>query len=659
MNEGEKMTLYRQLILFTLVLFLILFSGTWFAKFKSTRTFLTEQLTSHAQDTATSLALSITPHVTAEDLPAVESMINALFDRGYYETIRFQDIRGRAIIERRLSVKIENLPQWFIRYVPLEAPEASANVMAGWRQAGAIYVKSHPGYAYHTLWNDMVTMALWFVACLIFVLAGGIVGLNILLKPLYRVEKQADALCRKEYEMQEELPWTRELRRVVQAMNRMTAKIREMFAEQAAQAERLRERAYQDTLTGMGNRRLLEARVNSVLERQEPVSQGALILVRLNDLNALNMTKGFQAGDTLLQRIGELIRESFTRQEEWAMARLTGGEFAIFMPEAMPWEGNEAAEICARHLRQAAAEQLALTENVGQIGVALFSTRTSLGRLLSEADAALADAAQSGANAWMAREIKEEDETWPQGQLQWKAILEKALLEGRVSLDAQPVVKADGTGRVIHREILSRIIRENGERMTAGVFLPYAERLKLVASLDRIVLEKAMRLISDRPAQDSLAVNLSPASLQDTTFKHWIESVLPNLPAAAPRLIFEFSEFAAVQHSALIGEFVTFARRHGHRIGLDHYGRSFSHLGYLRTIRPDYVKIDKAYTAELHEEGSDARFYIGALCSVAHSIDIEVIAEGVETAQQEQILRELKIDGLQGYLIARPAPAAG
>ena len=97
-------------------------------------------------------------------------------------------------------------------------------------------------------------------------------------------------------------------------------------------------------------------------------------------------------------------------------------------------------------------------------------------------------------------------------------------------------------------------------------------------------------------------------------------------------------------------------RKYGHAMGLDHYGQSFSNLGYLKSLRPDYVKIDRAYTGELKDEESDSRFFIGSLCSVAHSIDIAVIAEGVETEQQWQILKELNLDAIQGYIVDRPKP---
>lgn len=653
------MTLYRQLIIFTLFLFFFLFAGAWFAKLETTRSFLTDQLESHAQDTATSLGLSISQHSIEDDMPTVESMINAVFDRGYYQIIKFTDIKGNVLIERVLNLTIENVPPWFIRWVPLKTPDASANVMSGWRQAGTIYVKSHPGYAYKTLWEDVVRTTIWFFACGIFVLVAGGFGLRVLLRPLVIVERQADALCRKEYEIQEHVPWTKELRRVVEAMNRMTYKVKEMFEEQVTQAEGLRERAYHDPLTGLGNRRYFESQVTARLDRRDSATKGIVLLVQIHELEQLNQQRGFQAGDKLLKRVTTLLQESTKQYTNCVLARLTGGDFGIFLPDAPSWDAEPIAAGVTNKLGLLAAEQITVTDNVGHVGAATYDRTTTLAHLLSEADLALRTAEQRGPNEWGVRVITEETGKIPLGQQQWKDTLKKALQERRISLDAQPVVKTADRNHVLHLEVFSRIIQEDGKLLSAGVFMPFAERLKLVSSLDRLVLEEIMQLNRNRIGVDHIAVNVSPASLEDDSFRQWVYSRLKNLPSDAPRLIFEFSEFGAVQHLSLVKEFSVFVRKYGHATGLDHYGQSFSNLRYLKSLRPDYVKIDRAYTGELKDEESDSRFFIASLCSVAHSVDIGVIAEGVETEQQWQILKQLNLDAIQGYVVDSPKPIRG
>jgi len=648
------MTLYRQLVLFTLVLFLILFTGTWLAKLQSTRTFLIDQLESHAQDTATSLGLSISQYNIEDDVTVIETMVNAVFDRGYYRTVKYSDVQGNVLIERVLDVTIENVPQWFIRLIQLNTPEASANVMEGWRQAGTVYVKSHPGYAYKTLWENVVRMTLWFLVSGIVVLVIGGFGLKILLKPLVLVEEQADALCKRHYEFQERLPKTKELRRVVEAMNRMTHKVKEMFEEQVTIAEGLKKQAYYDSLTGLGNRRFFESQIMARLDRRDSTTKGVVLLVQIQDLHELNQQKGFQAGDELLQKVAVVLQEATKQYSNTVLSRLTGGDFSIFIPDASSWDAESIAETICNKLSQLAVEQLTLTDNIGHVGAVSFESKTTLGRLLSEADLALRSAQQTGPNKWEIYAVTAETEKMPMGQQQWKKILEKAMSERQVVLFAQPVVNVFDRTKIFHLELFSRIRKEDGSLLSAGLFMPFAERLQLVSYLDRIVLEEVLKIDPSQIEADHVAVNVSSASLANDSFRKWVYSVTKNRHKTKPRINFEFPEFSAIQNLDLIREFSEVVRQDGHLVGLDHYGQSFSHLGYLKALQPDYVKIDRAYTGELKDEGSDSRFFIGSLCSVAHSLDINVIAEGVETEQQWEILKELNLDAIQGYIVDRP-----
>lgn len=645
------MTLYRQLVIFTFVLFLILFIGTWFAKLETTRSFLVDQLESHAQDTATALGLSITQFVIEKDMPIIESMINAVSDHGYYSVVRLTDARDEVLIERALDVTIENVPSWFIRMVPLETPDGSAGVMSGWSRAGSVYVKSHPGYAYKTLWEDMVRTTVWFLICGIFVLIAGGFGLRFLLRPLLLAERQADAICRKEYEIQERVPWTRELKLVVEAMNRMTRRVKEMFDEQVMQAEGLRERAYHDTVTGLGNRRYFDSQLKARFDDSDGPAKGILLLVRLNDLDRLNQQKGLQAGDAFLKKSAEVLENATSQYGTRVIARLTGGDFGIFLQDAPSWDAETIAAALAAEMEGLGVEGIAVTENIGHVGAAAYEAAVTQSRLLSEADRALAAAREKGPNQWSVVFITEETEKMPLGRQQWKTTLEKALKDRRITLDAQPVVMAANRNQLLHLEVFSRIILANGKLLSANEFMPLAARMDLVSSIDQMAIEEVLEL-----KVRNIAVNLSFTSLQDEEFREWLDYTLKNLPLTAPRVSFEFSEFSAVQNLEAVRDFGIFVREYGHSIGLDHYGQSFTNLAYLKSMRPDYVKIDRAYTGELKNSESDSRLFIGSLCSVAHSIDIMVIAGGVESEEQFQVLRELKVDAIQGYVVDHPKP---
>lgn len=650
------MTLYRQLLFFTFVLFFLLLVGTWMAKLNSTRTFLLDQLESHAQDTATSLGLSISPYIQKNDMAAVETMFNAVSDRGYYRTVRLVDINNETLIDRTLTVRIEGVPQWFIKLVPLATPRASAIVLSGWSQAGKVIVESHPGYAYKTLWETVVRTSLWFLIMGIVAFVSEVIGLRLLLKPLVLVERQAEALCRRQYEIQDRLPRTRELRRVVEAMNRMTNKVKEMFNEQASIAERLRRNAYHDSLTGLGNRRYLDGQVSTRINRGDSTVKGSLLLLQVNDLQEINKQKGFQTGDAILQEVSRIIQKETDLTANRAIARLTGGDFGIFLPDISIEDTRKIAQNLVTGLQQISQQDIVISDNIGHVGGIFYDNPTSFGQLLSGADTALRAAQHEGKNRWNVNRLEEEFDASAKGQLQWKDILLEVLESGDITLFAQPTVNAKDLNKKIHLEIFSRIKDEKGKILSAGLFVPLAEQLDLIASLDRLVLEKAMATNIDSLGVDTLAVNVSPLSLKDENFRNWVLNALKRLSPKAPRLSFEFSEFSAVQHMDLIRSFGSAVQNLGHSYGLDHFGQGFSNFGYLKSLRPDYVKIDRAYTNELKNRESDSHFFIGSLTGVAHSLDIMVIAEGVEKQEQSALLQELNLDAIQGYLIGRPEP---
>ncbi len=649
------MTLYRQLLLFTLALLLLLFAGTWATRLHTTRTFLQDQLASHAQDTATALGLSISTHMAAKDIPAMKAMINAVFDRGYYQVIRLSDLKGRVLVERRLRIRYQGVPNWFIHWLPLASPTATATIMNGWRRSGTISVQSHPGYAYRTLWETVVSTTLWFsLAVLLAALAGGL-GLRFLLRPLRSVEQQALAVCERSYQVQERIPRTRELRRVVLAMNRMTTRIREIFADQARVAEMLRRKVYQDSLTGLGNRRYLRSQVSNTLADADETVKGALLLVQINNLRELNEQRGFQAGDELIRQVAVILGKRCRGMGKCGLARLTGGDFAVFLPDSGRTEAEETARTIAKDFTRLAAIQHGLDQDVGHVGGVVYDRATGLTELLAAADTALSQARGMGPNRAVVLPLSETGDQETRGEQQWKELLDKTLATpGSIRLYLQPAIRCDDHRKVVHREVLARIVEPSGKILDAGLFIPLAQRLQRISALDRLILEEALAL----PAQqEHLAVNLSPLSLRDQQFRRWLMELLRQRPTGAARLCFEFAEFAAVAHLDLVREFGSEVRFLGHRLGIDHFGQGLTNFGYLKSLRPDYVKIDSAYTADLAERESDAFFFVCSLCSVAHSLDIEVMAEGVETEKQWRMVKEIHMDAAKGFYIARPEPA--
>lgn len=647
------MTLYRQLVSVVILLFILIFMETLVVNFRSTHVFLVEQLESHAQDTATSLGLSLSPHMQENDLATMVSMVDAIFDRGYYEEIRVETTDGKPLVERKLEVVIEGVPGWFVDMVKLELPRAHALVMSGWKQAGLVYVHSHPGYAYNKLWQSSIQMLITFLISATLVAVLGALLLRALLKPLKAVERQANALCARRYEIQEKLPRTREMRSVVTAMNRMTMKVKAMFEEQARSAERLKGLAFHDPVTALYNRRYFDIQLQARLKSPEEFHNGALLLVQLNNLHELNDRRGFEAGDELLKKTAGVLKRVSGDIPNIVLARLGGGDFALVLPDTIFKEAEELAALICKELSQLYRQGLTDAENVVNVGVALYDEGMEYKDFLANADMALRSAQSKGANAWFRHEAREL--TGVHGRHEWKELIEEVVRTQRIVLYHQPVVDIKDPARVLHNEIFVRILDKNDKLLPAGVIMPMAEEIGVARELDWTILNEVITRVEKSGEDTPYAINLSPASLQTPAFVERVLKRLAEVSHLATKLVFEFADCGVASEPEGFRHFAAGLRRLGFGIGIDHFGRGFCSFGQLQTLHPDYVKIDGAYSSKVAED-LDNQFFVETLCSVAHSLDIVAIAEAVEEQAQWDILKELHVDGIQGFVLGQPAP---
>ena len=644
------MTLYRQLLILILVLVVMAFAGALAVKVNSTQAFLSDQLASHAQDTATSLGLSMTPHMEHEDPAMLNAMVDAVFDRGYYRRIEVVRTDGTPLVKRSIEVRIDGVPGWFVDLLPLETPARSSALMSGWRQAGSVSVESHPGYAYLELWQTYTHMLAWFA--LVFSIAGlvGFLGLRLLMRPLRAVEAQAAAICNLRYPVQSTIPRTRELRRVVEAMNRMVEKVRATFEEQSRTAEKFREKAYVDPVTGVGNRAYLQGELHNLLLPDRDAASGSLLLIELENLALFNDEFGYEAGDRLLQQFTDVLQEQACEMDPALVARIGGGSFALVLPGRAPARAVEAAAALLERLQGEYFER----RNLGDmtfVGVAGYRPGMASGELLSRADTALRAAQASGDPHWALFEPEGAAETGL-SRGEWKERLEAAFESRDLVFHLQAVMSTDGAA-TLHHEVLARL-RQGDEIWPAGKFMPMVRELRLAAAMDGAVLDMLLPRLPDLEVT-MLAVNLSPELLASREDLERVVEKIRDRGNDAPRLVFEFSERDALRHYQNLLWFSEKAQNQGQGIAIDHFGRSLNGFGYLHSLRPAYVKIDGAYVAGVAKD-PDSRFFIGTLCSALHSIDIQVIAESVETGSQRAALVDLQVDGVQGFAVSMPAP---
>ena len=649
------MTLLRELALYLTLLLILLFTGSFVLTVNDARHYLQEQLHSHAQDTATSLGVAIaaTRAEAGTEVATIDAMIDAVFDRGYYRQIRFVDLTGEVLVNSEHSLNLDGVPDWFVQGVDLQTPLVTSEINRGWTPIGQVQVASHPGYAYRSLWSKVTADAWLFTLGLLLAVAGLHLMLRVVLQPLRRMEEQADRICDRHFEVQTQLPRTRDLRRVVEAMNRMAGKLESAFSEQVALTGELRRRSVQDPLTGLLNRKAWQSRMSAVLNSAEGEAGGSLVMVQVRELAMLNRQHGQQFVDELLVNISQWLQNTLSPWPEAICGRYNGSCFVVFVPACGANDNQRMTEQLFTALAAMSFFSSAAGANCLHIGAVTHHGQCAPQLLLEQGDQQLRKLSTRVANGYQVADItglaSSPSAQWSEAR--WHSELQTVIDNGKVTLYGQPVLDVDGGTAFL--EVLTRIPLD-GKEVAAEAFLPMVERGNLSAQFDRAVF---LALIDYMDSQDDYLIyclNISPYSLADDQFCHWLLDALRLRQDLAQRLILETSERSLLLLGEKMAERVTQLTTTGCQFSIDHFGVSSQALTCLQMINVHYLKVDGSFAQGLGQNYEN-QLYIRTLSMLAESKDIGILAQGIENQEDWNALKPLGVVGGQGYFLGRPA----
>lgn len=647
------MTLSRQLMFSVFVILFCLFIGMITYVVKNTQEFMNQQLASHSQDGATALGLSLTLTMRDNDLVTASRIVDAMWDRGYYQSIEVDAINGAPLIERAQPVKIYGVPTWFIEALPLKTEQRSAIIMDGWKKVGQVKIESNPGFAYQQIWRTFIDSLIWFMVtgCIALLIGAGL--LYIILRPLRAITAQASAICNQQFPIQKRLPWTVDLRQVVEAMNNMSRRLKKQFEENAAQSEALREQAFKDPVTRLGNRRYFDLQIEYVLSDTGQGHTGVLLLIELHDFKGYNEVFGYQAGDKLLKNMAHLLTTESAAYDGSIVAQIKGADFAIILPQKSLSDGKALGETLCHEFSEFKSMNFSSALEVGNIGVVPFESGETKKEVLSRADMALRAAQSQGVNQCFVVEDLKGLRSQAHGKEDWRKIFEEVIRDNLVQIYYQQVEMWGEASTIPLGEVLLRLKMKDNEILPAGQFMPMAEQLNQVLALDKLMVTNVMAMIQSKSLTQRLTVNLSPTCLEDEAFKNWLYDQIKSLKNRAQLFVVELPEYGIIYRLDKVRPFFNKITALGAKTSIDHYGKNFTSFSYLYNMKINFLKIDGSFIRGI--EGSEEnQFFVRSLVDIAHSLDILVIGEAVETQAERDALETLQVDGVQGYLIHKP-----
>lgn len=411
--------------------------------------------------------------------------------------------------------------------------------------------------------------------------------------------------------------------------------------------------AFHDPLTDLPNRPGFYRDLETALARR-PL-QGAVLLVDLDDFKLVNDVAGHAAGDELLVKVAERLREN-TRHHDIA-ARLGGDEFAVLLTGVTSRSDILAA---AENLHAALAQPLAIGEDLAvqrtSIGVTQLHLADTPADVMRRADVALYAGKSQGKNT-VASFDHDVFKTMKQrhGLVQ---DLERAIAGGAIGVAYQPIVELE-SGVVHSVETLARWSGTDGRSISPSVFVRAAEEHGLVAALfDRTLrtsLDDAAPWIKRMPTL-RVHINLSPLQLRDSSLAGVVEEHLTAASVDPSNLSIEITESVLALDFPAVRQNLDRLTRLGVSVCLDDFGTGYSSLAYLQEFAPSMLKLDRSFVEKMSQSG-DARLP-RAILGLARELEIEAVAEGIETVEEWTCLRELGWTLGQGYLMSRPVPAA-
>ena len=427
-----------------------------------------------------------------------------------------------------------------------------------------------------------------------------------------------------------------------------------------------RQMSYQathDALTGLVNRREFERRLEEAADgARRGEATHMLCYLDLDRFKIVNDSSGHLAGDSMLRDVAKLLRQAVRDSD--TVARLGGDEFGMLLVHCPLDKARQIADdVC----RSVAAYSFVWHDRVFNIGVSIGLIEIgreagTVEQLLAAADSACYVAKKEGAGRVSVYSARDEALARGSGEIEWLQKLQGAIKEQRFTLYYQPIVAAYGSdAEGPSMEVLLRMLDETGQEIPPGDFVQAAERFRLMASVDRWVVQTTLQALARNAFQlareRSVAINISGQTLGDPQFLEFVVECLDSTGVPPEQVCFEISESAVISNPEHARRFVGVLHGMGCKFTIDDFGSGVGSFSSLKNLELDYLKLDGSFMRNLARD-SVSQTMVTAMIKLARTLNFKIIAEQVEDSAALEAARKIGVDYVQGFVIARPARLA-
>jgi diguanylate cyclase (GGDEF)-like protein len=631
------MTLYRQIAILVSFIFIILLITILMVSFNIVRDSAKKELYENAQISVSSLSISISS--TDASQSALETLINASFDNGNYERISFVDVDNKIIYERIKEVQVVNIPQWFENLVAFEVPVAKAKLSSGWQVIGTLEILNNRSITYLQLYRIMTNMLMYLgLACAVFLLILSYI-FHVILRPLLEIEKQAQAVMRNEFVIQEKLPWTKEFSIVIQSINAMVRKFESIFKTASETLTENKELLYSDTVMKIPNRRYFILKATEYLTDENGKNYGTTIILSIKKTDGLNQMLGYKNTDKLLFEFAQYLKKQVQDFNDSIVCRVNGTEIIIMLPKVYMQDAKNTVQNILEYMNTKIEElELDKKEYGLDIGLCEYEPQHNVSELFSLIDYALAQARllhQGQYYELLNNKIAIAKERWRQ-------IILDGFKNDSFEIMYRKVVDTSNNSK--RHNVVSFALNSNNESYFYGTLIAPVVELGMVQDVYMYVIKKVL-LDEATQSHIPLTIQISSQFIEDKCTYGKLKELLSHSKSNVKKdIIFEIPESVINKHFDSSMHFIKLFKEYGFNFGINSFMAYSEDYQYLKELKPVFVKADKQYIL-------DAQQNTNVLKIVLDSLGIEFIATGVNDISEIETLNKKGIYVVAGMVV--------
>ena len=632
------MSLFKQMAIAISLMIIILLGSIMTLNYQSSKKDMLESLYQTTTNNISSLSSQLAE--AGNDPTLIASVIDAEFDSGYFKKITFTSNDGSFVYTQEDQDALEELPLWFIHFTNISLQSVQSDVNSGWEMIGVVSVTGDTSIVYKALYKMFLQLFSIFTIAVLVSLVILSILLKILLRPLKHVQKQAEAIAKNRFILQEELPYTTEFRDVVLGMNTMVTKVKAMFDKGNQALKEQKEREYTDPVTQLKNRQYLIDKLPEYLKIDATSKGGVFMMLAFSGVIEANEKLGHTQVDRLFKKFADMLLASVAEFQDALVLRMNGTEFALFIPDYKMFTALTHAHDIVNSTQDFVTQNNLENETTFlSIGIYQYNYQESIGTLLSQADNALAQAKLQAERVFLATPA---NITEVMGKDAWREIIKTAIAKENFQFISWPAVNVESK-KVVHNAL--SLTLEGEKNYSYGQFMAPANQI----GLSHAIYTSALNMLFTKPNKNlhhtTCSLRLPYEFLtQKDTFSQMQALLLSSAKKLPLKLIIEMPDKFMSKNRELVHQYKALLEKYHIELGIFEFIGESQDYSYLQTLRPLYIKAHFEYFLSKNNQT------FTPLKLLTESINIQLIASGVMDIQTLEALRKKDVCTVQGKI---------